>query len=83
MIRRILHELNVSTLASNVRRRVGDAIAHAVYVDSTDTYGVFILGRSTGAGYILEDAHHDNWPEGAAILHIGRVTLAAWGGRSS
>jgi hypothetical protein len=81
MIRRILHaELSdVRALAREARRLAVNAIHHAVFVDRTDAYGVFIVGRSTGAGYIVDDPHADNWPDGARLLTIGRVTLAAWG----
>lgn len=82
MIRRILRT-DVRAIAREAKRRAVNAFHHTVFVDSTDTYGVFILGRRTGVGYVLNDAHADNWPDGARLLTIGRVTLAAWGGRPS
>jgi hypothetical protein len=85
MIRRILHELNVCALASNVRRRVANGFHANVYVDVQRYRGCAFVGRNPGhgAGYVLDCDLADNWPDHARLLTIGRVTLAAWGGRSS
>lgn len=74
-------------LASDVRRRVAKAIDANVYVDLGSECGCAFIGPGSqgwaGAGYIINEPSADNWPDGAHLLTIGRVTLAAWGGRPS
>ena len=36
-----------------------------------------------GAGYCVDNDDPAAWPDGARLLTIGRVTIAAWGGRPS
>jgi hypothetical protein len=86
MIRRIIRELNVRALASDVRRRAGNAFHRNVFVDLTNTSGCVLLGprrADVGAGFVLDNNEPGTWPDHARLLTIGRVTLAAWGGRSS
>jgi hypothetical protein len=86
MIRRIIHELDVRTLASNVRRRAANAYHRNVFVDMTSYGGCVLLGPRrayVGAGFVLDNDEPGTWPDHARLLTIGRVTLAAWGGRSS
>lgn len=86
MIRRILHELNVRSLARDVKRRAVNAFHRNVFltVHSTDGFVVFGNGNGeVGAGYVVDDASPRRWRTHARLLTIGRITLAAWGGRSS
>ena len=88
MIRRILHaELSdVRALASEAKRRAINALHHNFFLSLQDLDGCIILGRGRseiGAGYSVDDTDPASWPDGARILTIGRVTLAAWGGRQS
>lgn len=89
MIRRILHaELSdVRALATDVRRRVSNVIDANVYLDVQRYHGCAFVGPGSqgwfGGGYALDLPDADNWPDGAHLLTIGRVTLAAWGGRPS
>jgi hypothetical protein len=83
MIRRIIHELNVRALA----RRVVNAYHHNSFIDADRNGGCIILGPGhsgfVGAGFVIDDRGAELWPERARLLTIGRVTLAAWGGRPS
>lgn len=92
MIRRILRT-DVRAIAREAKREIVNAFHHNVFVDATRVAGCVLLGDRVhgfmggrerfGAGYILDDPRADNWPDGAHLLTIGRVTLAAWGGRPS
>lgn len=83
MIRRILHaEL------SDVRAKIAAIVDRHAFVDRSHDYGVIALFDAlhrgvAGFGYFIDDRSADNWPSHACILTIGRVTLAAWGGRPS
>lgn len=86
MIRRILHaEL------SDARAKLAAIIDRWTFIDHGRDFGVACIADTynppinggVGVGYVLDSPHADNWPDGARILTIGRVTLAAWGGRSS
>jgi hypothetical protein len=88
MIRRILRA-DVRAIASEAKREIVNAYHRNFCLLFGHDYATLEIGRRRGRvelrglGYVLDSPHADNWPEGAAILHIGRVTLAAWGGRSS
>ncbi len=94
IIRRILHaELSdVRALAREAKRRAVNAFRSNFFAEATLGAGCILIGENNGfigqrerfgAGYIVDDPHADNWPDHARLLTIGRVTLAAWGGRSS
>lgn len=88
MIRRILHAefSDVRAIASDAKRRTVNAFHHHVFIDADRTYGCISIGprgADVGAGFSVDDAEPENWPNRARLLTIGRVTLAAWGGRSS
>lgn len=90
MIRRILHaELSdVRSLARDVKRRAVKAFQSNVYLDLRCDGGCLILGPGgtgvLGAGFIVGHSDEsDLWPDGAHLLTVGRVTLAAWRGRPS
>lgn len=76
---------DVRALASDVKRRVSKAIDANVFVDVQRYHGCAFIGRNSGhgAGFIVDCDLADNWPPGARMVTIGRVTLAAWGGRAS
>lgn len=86
MIRRILHAdlADVRALAREAMQRATNAFHERFYLDLHRTDGCVILGArpgGIGAGYILDSDEPDDWPDHARLLTIGRVTLAAWGGR--
>jgi hypothetical protein len=89
LIRRILHaELSdVRALASEARRSAVNAIHHRIYIDAGRDGGCIMIGPgrsgTVGAGFVLDNENSEAWPDGARLLTIGRVTLAAWGGRQS
>lgn len=88
MIRRILHaELSdVRALAYDLKHRAVNAFHHNFFLSVQDLDGCVVLGHGrgeVGAGYSIDDADPTAWTDGAHLLTIGRVTLAAWGGRSS
>lgn len=89
MIRRILHaELSdVRAIAREAKRRAVNAFHHNVYVDIHRDSGCVMLGPgrigTVGAGFVVDGDGPEAWPHGSALLTIGRVTLAAWGGRPS
>jgi hypothetical protein len=70
------------------RAAVAALIDRYTFVDHGEDYGVALIedackpamsqGRGMGVGYIVNSPHADNWPDGAALLTIGRLTLAAW-----
>lgn len=85
MIRRILHaEL------SDVRALIASAIDRYTFWDRGDDFGCAFIASPNdpewvgpGVGYAVDDTDPTSWPDGARLLTIGRVTLAAWGGRPS
>jgi hypothetical protein len=86
MIRRILHaEL------SDVRAKLAAIIDRYTFVDHGPDFGVACIADAhnppinsgVGVGYCLDNPERSAWPDGARLLTVGRVTLAAWGGRSS
>jgi hypothetical protein len=86
MIRRILHaELSdVRTLAAEAKRCARHAVHHALYLHVEILNGCIMFGPGprgwAGAGFIVDqDPDAEVWPDGARLLTIGRVTLAAWG----
>lgn len=88
MIRRILHaELSdVRALVHDTKRRARHAFHSNFFLEAHRLDGCIVIGHGRheiGAGYAIDDTHDDTWPDGARLLTIGRVTLAAWGGRSS
>lgn len=90
MIRRVLHaELSdVRALASAAKRRAVSAWHHNVYLDlDPDRRSACAIvgpgGGVAGVGFTIGAPEQDLWPDGARLLTIGRVTLAAWGGRPS
>lgn len=89
MIRRILHAefSDVRALVYELRHRAVDAFHHNFFLDIRSDSGCLLLGSGVpgvvGAGYVLNDSNPSLWPDGARLLTIGRVTLAAWGGRPS
>lgn len=85
MIRRILH-----TELSDVRASLVNLVNRYTFWDRGEDYACAFISDPNepewvgpGVGYCLDSSHADNWPEGARLLTIGRVTLAAWGGRTS
>jgi hypothetical protein len=88
MIRRILHaELSdVRALASEAKRCAVNAFHRNFFLALDRADGCVVIGRGrseVGAGYVVGHAGAADWPDGARLLTIGRVTLAAWGGRPS
>jgi len=83
MIRRIFHaELSdVRAFAREAKRRAVATFERNVYLDVQRYHGCAFVGRNPGHGFgwIVDCALPDNWPDGARLLTIGRVTLAAWG----
>jgi hypothetical protein len=86
MIRRILHaEL------SDVRAKLAAIIDRYTFVDHGPDFGAACIADAhnppinsgVGVGYCLDNPERSAWPDGARLLTVGRVTLAAWGGRSS
>lgn len=84
MIRRILRT-DVRAIAREAKREIVKAFQANVYIDVQRYHGCAFVGRNPGygVGYIQDCERADNWPDGAHLLTIGRVTLAAWGGRPS
>jgi hypothetical protein len=92
MIRRLLRT-DVRAIAREAKREIVNAFHHDVFIEVTREAGCVLLGERAdgfmggrerfGAGYLLDNPDADNWPDGAHLLTIGRVTLAAWGGRPS
>jgi hypothetical protein len=94
MIRRVLHAeiSDVRALARDAKRRAVREFHRNLFVDIRREAGCILVGRTTGfldrserfgIGYVVNDPAPDLWPDHARLLTIGRVTLAAWGGRSS
>ena len=88
MILRILNAefSDVRALASDVRRRAVNAFHHAFYIHVEPLQGCVMFGPSprgwAGAGFIVDQMPDaEVWPDGARLLTIGRVTLAAWAPR--
>lgn len=84
MIRRILHAecSDVRALAREAKRRAVNAFHHNVFVDLTRTSGCLLIGprrADAGVGFVLDNDEPATWPDGARLMTIGRVTLAAWG----
>lgn len=83
MIRRILRT-DVCAIAREAKRSVVKAIEANVYLSVDRTGGCLILGPGpgiVGCGFEV-NGDPDSWTSHAHILTIGRVTLAAWGGRT-
>lgn len=68
------------------RAAVAALIDRYTFVDWGHGFGVaFIADKNlpderpeAGVGYALDDSDPASWPDGAALLTIGRLTLAAW-----
>lgn len=89
MIRRFIRAdlADVRALAREAKRRAVNAWHRNFYASARKHRGVVIVGPGRsgrcGAGYVLNSRDPKRWPDGARLLTIGRVTLAAWGGRTS
>ena len=64
---------------------VAALIDRYTFVDHGDEFGCAFIASPNdpewvgpGVGYSIDSPHADNWPDGAALLTIGRLTLAAW-----
>lgn len=87
MIRRILHAeiSDVRAFAREAKRRAVKAIEANIYICADRTGGCLIIGPGPGlfgCGFDV-GGEPDSWPNHVPLLTIGRVTLAAWGGRPS
>jgi hypothetical protein len=83
MIRRILRT-DVRAIAREAKRRAVNAFHHNFFLSAGELDGCIVLGHGraeVGAGYAVDDTDPTSWPAHAHLLTIGRVTLAAWGGR--
>lgn len=86
MIRRIIH-----AEFSDMRAKLAAIIDRWTFVDHGPGFGVACIADTynppinsgVGAGYVLDNDDPEAWPDGARLLTIGRVTIAAWGGRPS
>jgi hypothetical protein len=82
MIRRILRT-DVRAIAREAKREIVKAFQANVYLNVDRTGGCLILGPGpglVGCGFEV-NSEPESWPNHVHLLTIGRVTLAAWGGR--
>lgn len=90
MIRRLLHA-ELSDVRARAKAALTEIVDRYTFWDRGEDFGVFFIadryGDETspgvGVGYCLDNPERSAWPDGARLLTIGRVTLAAWGGRPS